>query len=144
MIPAMSLTALYPQHLQAVCQRHDYALENAGASHAVIFSGNPKTVFLDDQSYTFKPNAHFVSWAPLVNLPLSYIVYTPGETPRLIYYQPHDYWHVVPGEPDGYWTAQFDVRVVHNIDDIADHLPADRSKCVLIGEIDDAAHAFGI
>jgi len=153
MMPAMNddysdnnptLAALYPQHLETVLRRHDYALENAGASHIVIFSGSPKTVFLDDQSYTFKPNAHFVSWAPLVNLPLSYIVYTPGKTPRLIYYQPHDYWHVVPGEPDGYWTSQFDVRVVHNIDEIADHLPEDLGMCILIGEIDDDAHAFGI
>jgi Xaa-Pro dipeptidase len=153
MIPAMNddysnknpnLATLYPQHLEAVCQRHDFALENAGASHAIIFSGNPKTVFLDDMSYAFKPNAHFVSWAPLVNLPLSYIVYTPGDKPRLIYYQPRDYWHVVPGEPDGYWAAQFDVRVVHSVDEIADHLPADRSKCVLIGEIDDETHAFGV
>lgn len=139
-----NLAALYPQHLNAVCSRHDHALESAGASHVVLFSGSPKIVFLDDMAYAFKPNAHFVSWVPLANLPLSYIVYQPGETPRLIYYQPHDYWHVVPGEPSGYWTSQFDIRVVHTVDEIADHLPEDRSKCVLIGEIDDEAHAFGI
>lgn len=138
------LGALYPQHLQAIRERHDRALENAGASHAVIFSGNPKTVFLDDRPYAFKPSAHFVSWAPLTNLPLSYIVYTPGQKPRMIYYQPRDYWHVVPDEPDGYWTPQFDVRIVHSVDAIADHLPGDRNKCILIGEIDDDAHAFGI
>ena len=138
------LATLYPAHLETVRQRHDHALENAGANHAVIFSGSSRIVFLDDMPYAFKPNAHFVSWAPLVSLPLSYIVYTPGETPRLIYYQPRDYWHVVPGEPDGYWTAHFDVRVVHTIDDIADHLPEDRSRCILIGEINDNTHAFGI
>jgi Xaa-Pro dipeptidase len=77
-------------------------------------------------------------------LPLSYIVYTPGEKPRLIYYQPRDYWHVVPGAPDGYWTSAFDIDVVHSIDEVAKHLPADRDTCVLIGEIDDDAHAFGI
>ena len=138
------LATLYPAHLETVRQRHDHALENAGANHAVIFSGSPRIVFLDDMPYAFKPNAHFVSWAPLASLPLSYIVYTPGETPRLIYYQPRDYWHVVPGEPDGYWTAHFDVRVVHTIDDIGDHLPEDRSRCILIGEINDNTHAFGI
>ena len=153
MIPTMNddysdknpaLATLYSQHLETVCERHDYALDKAGADHAVIFSGNPKTVFLDDMSYAFKPNAHFVSWVPLVSLPLSYIVYTPGEMPRLIYYQPHDYWHVVPGEPDGYWASHFDVRVVHTMDEIAGQLPTDGSKCVIIGEIDDDAHAFGI
>jgi Xaa-Pro dipeptidase len=139
-----ALAALYPQHIRSVCARHDYALEKAGANHAVIFSGSPKYAFLDDHSYPFKANPHFVSWAPLTTLPLSYIVYTPGEKPRLIYFQPHDYWHVVPGAPDGYWTPEFDIRVVHSIEDVAEHLPADRDTCVLIGEIDDDEHTFGI
>jgi Xaa-Pro dipeptidase len=139
-----TLAALYPDHVQSVCQRHDHALERAGVSHAVIFSGSPKVAFLDDASYPFRANPHFVSWAPLTELPLSYIIYTPGEKPVLVYYQPHDYWHVVPDTPDGYWTSHFDIRVVHTADEIAEHLPTDRSQCVLIGEIEDEAHAFGI
>ena len=139
-----TLGALYPRHIAAVCARHDYALEKAGAGSAVIFSGNPKVAFLDDKPYAFKANPHFVGWAPLTELPLSYIVYTPGETPRLVYYQPRDYWHVVPGAPDGYWTSQFDVRVVHSLDAVAEHLPEDRDNCILLGEVDDAAHSFGI
>jgi len=138
------LGELYPQHLETVRKRHDHALEQAGAAHAVIFSGAPKYAFLDDHDYPFRPNPHFVSWAPLIRLPLSYIVYTPGEKPVLIYYQPHDYWHPVPGAPDGYWTAQFDIRVVHNVDDVAEHLPEDRDRCIAVGEFDDDAHAFGI
>ncbi|MCK5325487.1 MAG: Xaa-Pro dipeptidase [Woeseiaceae bacterium] len=138
------LGELYPQHLETVRKRHDHALEQAGAAHAVIFSGAPKYAFLDDHDYPFQPNPHFVSWAPLIRLPLSYIVYTPGEKTVLIYYQPHDYWHPVPGAPDGYWTAQFDIRVVHNVDDVAEHLPEDRDRCIAVGEFDDDAHAFGI
>ncbi len=139
-----TLGPLFAEHIEIVASRHDHALEEAGAGHAVIYSGSPKTAFLDDYQIPFRPNPHFVSWAPLTQLPLSYIVYTPGEVPRLIYYQPLDYWHVVPGAPDGYWTNQFDIRVVHTIDDIAEHLPADREKCIVIGEIDDNAMAFGI
>ena len=59
--------------------RHDHALEQAGASHAIIYSGNPKIAFQDDYQMPFKPNPHFVSWVPLTQLPFSYIVYTPGE-----------------------------------------------------------------
>jgi len=139
-----ALGALYGDHLETITARHDYALEQAGASHAVIYSGNPKLAFLDDYHHPFKANPHFVGWVPLIALPFSYIVYTPGETPVLIYYQPHDYWHVVPGSPDGYWTSHLDVRVVHSIDEIAAHLPADREKCIAIGEFDDEALAFGI
>lgn len=139
-----SLGALFKDHLNAVTARHDHALEKAGASHAVIYSGNPQVAFLDDYLYPFKANPHFVSWAPLTSLPFSYIVYAPGETPVLIYYQPKDYWHVVPGAPSGYWTDQFDIRVVHAIEDIAAHLPEQRENCILVGEIDDETMAFGI
>jgi len=138
------LGSLYPAHVQELCARHDHALENSGASHAIIFSGCPKTAFLDDFQYPFKANAHFLSWAPLPNLPLSYIVYTPGEVPQLIYYLPHDYWHPVPGQPEGYWTDQFDIRIVHSLDDVPKHLPEDSEKCILIGEVEDTAHVFGI
>ena len=139
-----ALGALYAEHMQTLTARHDHALEQAGANHAVIYSGNPKIAFQDDYQMPFKPNPHFVSWLPLTTLPFSFIVYTPGEKPVLIYYQPHDYWHVVPGAPDGYWTRQFDIRIVHTIDDIATHLPAAREKCIVIGEIDDESLAFGI
>ncbi len=139
-----ALGRLYAQHVEAICRRHDHALECAGASHAVIFSGAPKFAFLDDNTYPFRANPHFVGWAPLTRLPLSYIVYTPGEKPVLVYFQPHDYWHPVPGTPDGYWTPHFDIRIVHELDEAAAQLPTDRDKCILIGEIDDAKHAFGI
>jgi Xaa-Pro dipeptidase len=138
------LGQLYPEHVREICARHDYALEKSGAAHAVIFSGTPGRVFLDDQEYPFKPNAHFLSWAPLTALPNSYIVYTPGEKPRLIYFLPRDYWHSVPDQPDGYWSSEFDIRIVHSTDEIAAHLPEDREKCVLIGELDDPASAFDI
>ena len=139
-----SLGALYESHIQALTTRHDHALETAGASHAVIYSGNPKIAFLDDNSYPFKANPHFVSWVPLTNLPCSYIVYTPGKIPVLVYFQPRDYWHVVPDSPDGFWTDYFDIRVVHASEDIAAHLPREREKCILIGEIENDALAFGI
>lgn len=138
------LGALFASHLETVCRRHDYALEKSGASHAVIYSGNPKVAFLDDYHYPFRANPHFVCWAPLLSVPFSYVVYTPGETPVLVYFQPHDYWHVVPGAPDGYWTKYFDIRIVNSVDEIARHLPAEIEKCVLVGEVDDDTMTFGI
>jgi len=139
-----SLGASYASHIQTVAQRHDHALEQAGASHAIIYSGNPKIAFLDDNTYPFRANPHFISWVPLTNLPYSYIVYTPGEKPVLVYFQPHDYWHVVPGAPDGYWTDHFDIRIVHAIEEVAAHLPGRREQCIVIGEFDDASLAHGI
>lgn len=138
------LGELYPAHIGMLKATYDDALEQSGAAHAVIFSGALHYSFLDDNSYPFRANPHFLAWAPLTALPLSYIVYTPGEKPSLIYYQPHDYWHSVPGAPDGFWSDEFDIRIVHEVADAAKHLPPDRSKCILIGELLDEAQAFGI
>ena len=69
------LSKLYPRHIQTLKMRHDSALERAGAGHAVIFSGSPRGVFLDDYSYPFKPNPHFVSWLPLVDTPNCFLIY---------------------------------------------------------------------
>ncbi len=139
-----ALGALYAEHIDNLKFRHDHALEQAGASHVIIYSGNPRLAFQDDYHLPFKPNPHFVSWVPLTALPFSYIVYTPGEKPVLIFYQPHDYWHVVPDAPSGYWTHQFDIRIVNTVDEIAAHLPESREKSIIIGEIIDDSLAFGI
>ncbi|MFT5501005.1 MAG: Xaa-Pro dipeptidase [Woeseiaceae bacterium] len=138
------LGLLYPAHIQTIKARHDNALERAGAGHAVIFSGAPRGVFLDDYNYPFKPNPHFVNWLPLTKTPWCYVVYTPQEMPVLVYYQERDYWHLPPANPEGYWTAYFDIRIVHELEEIAEHLPQDRDKSILIGEIHDDSHAFGI
>jgi Xaa-Pro dipeptidase len=138
------LGSLYPDHIQTIKSRHDQALERAGAGHAVIFSGAPRAVFLDDYDYPFKPNPHFVSWLPLTQTPYCYVIHTPGETPVLVYYQEKDYWHLPPANPDGYWADQFGIRIVHTSDDIGRHLPEDRSQCILIGEINDPTQAFGV
>lgn len=138
------LADLYPDHVQTLKSRHDRALERAGAGHAVIFSGAPRGVFLDDYDYPFKANPHFVSWLPLVDTPYSYIVYTPGDRPILIYYQEKDYWHLPPANPEGFWAGQFDIRIVHSLDDVAKHLPGDQDKCILVGEINEESHALGI
>ena len=138
------LGRLYAGHVETLRARHDHALDSSGAASLVIFSGAPKFAFLDDLQYPFRANPHFLSWAPLPRLPLSYLVYTPGDRPVLIYCIPHDYWHPVPAQPDGYWTPYFDIRIVNDLREAGAHLPQDRDKCVLIGEIDHAQHAFGI
>ncbi len=139
-----ALAELYPAHLATVSARHDAALAKAGAAHAVIFSGAPVYAFLDDHAYPFRANPHFLAWAPLDGLALSYIAYTPGKAPVLVYYQPRDYWHSVPGAPGGFWADHFDLRIVHEPSEVGKHLPPSRDKCIFIGELRDQDQAFGI
>jgi Xaa-Pro dipeptidase len=139
-----ALSVHYAEHVAILKERHDRALERAGAGHAVIFSGAPLPVFLDDYDYPFKANPHFVSWLPLSHHPRCYIIYTPGHRPVLVYYQEKDYWHLPPEDPEGFWTSQFDIRIVHAADEVSRHLPDDLDKCILIGDIRDETQALGI
>ena len=139
-----ALGALYSRHLDILLARYDAALERVGAGHAVIYSGKPRQSFLDDRAYPYVPNPHFLSWLPVTDAPQSYLVYTPGEKPVLIFYQPHDYWHRVPDEPSGYWTGFFDIRVIHERAEAERHLPESLDKCVFLGEIGDPAATCSI
>ena len=62
----------------------------------------------------------------------------------LVYFQEKDYWHSPPTDPEGYWTAYFDIRVVHEVDDIQQHMPESREKCIFIGESHDGSHTMKI
>ena len=91
--------SLYPAHLQTIKGRVDDALQKHGFDHLLVASGVEKFEFLDDRPYPFKPNAQFKAWLPLTHHASSWIAYTPGQKPVLVYYQPDDYWHVPPTAP---------------------------------------------
>ncbi len=97
--------------------------------------------FLDDMPYPFKPNPQFKYWAPLSQHPNSWIAYTPGRKPVLVYYQPDDYWHVPPSAPNGEWVEHFDIRIIHDAADAVQHLP-DASRAAIVGEADAALGAY--
>ena len=132
------LAKLYPDHLAALKQRSDAALARGGHDHLVIAAGQPRIQFLDDRPYPFAVNPHFKHWLPVTKAPGSWIVYTPGQRPKLVYLQPHDYWHVVPDAPAGYWVEHFDIVIIREADEAEAHLPRDIARCAIIGE-DNAA-----
>ena len=126
-------TSLYPQHLATLCERADQALAFGGFDHLVIAAGTPLRKFLDDQDYPFTVNPHFKHWLPLTDAPGSWIVYTPGSKPKLIFLQPRDYWHVVPQAPHGYWVEHFDISIVRNAADAATQLPTSHRAVIAAG-----------
>jgi len=134
------LAKLYPAHLATLKQRSDAALARSGHDHLVIAAGRPRMQFLDDRPYPFAVNPHFKHWLPVTRAPGSWIVYTPGQRPKLVYLQPHDYWHVVPDAPAGYWVEHFDIAIIRDADEAKAHLPKDAARCAIIGE-DNAALA---
>jgi Xaa-Pro dipeptidase len=134
---ADNLAALYPAHVQELKQRHDRALREGGFDHAVIYGGDQHGIFLDDMPYPFKVNPHFKAWLPVLNNPNCAIVYTPGRKPRLVYYQPVDYWYKPAGDPTGFWVDQFDIAMIARPEDLRKHLPTG-SRTAFLGETADA------
>ena len=132
------LAKLYPDHLRTLQSRADAALARGGFDHLVVAAGVLRDQFLDDRPYPFAVNPHFKHWLPVTKAPGSWIVYTPGAKPKLVYLQPRDYWHVVPEAPAGYWVEHFDVAIVHEAHAALAHLPKALSRCAIIGE-DNAA-----
>ncbi|MBN8887178.1 MAG: Xaa-Pro dipeptidase [Rudaea sp.] len=132
------LAKLYPDHLATLTARSDTALARGSYDHLVVAAGTPRYQFLDDRPYPFAVNPHFKHWLPVTKAPGSWLVYTPGHKPKLIYLQPHDYWHVVPEAPAGYWVEHFDIEIIREAGEAKAHLPANVARCAIVGE-DNAA-----
>lgn len=128
------LAQLYPDHLRTLKQRADTALARGGFDHLLICAGVPRYEFLDDRPYPYSTNPHFKHWLPVTKAPGSWLVYTPGQKPKLIYLQPHDYWHVVPDAPAGYWVEHFDVVIIRSAAEAETHLPKALARCAILGE----------
>src|SRR5690606_5175096 len=123
------LYRLYAGHLATQRRNADAALQRVQRDHLVIAAGQPAMQFLDDRPYPFAVNPHFKHWLPVTRAPGSWLVYTPGERPRLIYLQPRDYWHVVPEAPAGYWVEHVDIAIIREPDEARALLPADPARC---------------
>ncbi|MCV2352369.1 Xaa-Pro dipeptidase [Paucibacter sp. Y2R2-4] len=127
----------YAQHLTLLQQRSENALARCGFDALLIASGIEKYAFLDDRPYLFQPNPHFKHWLPLVNHPNSWLLLRPGHKPRVVYYQPDDYWHVPPSAPTGEWVEHVELIVISRAEDAAAHLKAP-GRLAIIGEADAA------
>jgi len=136
------LHALYAEHLATLKARADAALALAGRDHLVIASGTPRYQFLDDRPYPFAVSPWFKHWVPVTKAPGSWLAYTPGKKPKLIYLQPHDYWHVVPEAPAGYWVEHFDITIIREAGEAAQHLPKDVARSAIVGEDNAAVGAY--
>lgn len=126
--------ALYSQHLGEMIRRADTALARAGFDHLVVPSGTLHYQVFDDRDYPYAVNPQFKTWLPLTRLPYSWLIHTPGKRPTLVFYQPFDYWHVVPDAPSGWWVEHFDIHIIRKPEEALALLPADPSRCAILGE----------
>ncbi len=140
-MPNARLSSLYPQHLATLQARAAEALRRGGFDHLVIPSGTLHYQAFDDRDYPYVVNPQFKAWLPLTQAPGSWLVITPGQRPKLLFLQPHDYWHVVPEMPSGYWVEHFDIEVIRTADEAQRLLPG-VFRCAIVGEPQSALGSY--
>ena len=138
-----ALDRLHPAHVDELKRRMDRALAAHGYDAVVIHSGAAGCSFLDDRSYPFRANPHFLQWVPLQDGEHSFVAYAPGARPRLVFHQPADYWHSAPERPEGAWTSGFDVEMVASASEARALLPTAGRRVAWIGEWSAAFEDWG-
>jgi Xaa-Pro dipeptidase len=138
-----NLAANYKTHIDTMLSNARTILERSGLESMVIHSGKLKYMFQDDMTYPFKANPIFLEWVPIVNNPNCWIVVNKADKPKLVFFQPVDFWHSVPADPTEYWVDHFDFVKLANVDDIDSLLPNDKSKSVYLGEYEEDAKDLG-
>lgn len=141
-MPTSDPKALYADHLAVLESRADEALIRGGFDHLVVPSGALHYQVFDDRDYPYAVNPQFKAWLPLTQVPNSWLVYTPGDRPKVVYYQPFDYWHVVPEAPSGAWVDYFDVIVIRKPEEALEHLPKNAARCAILGEAQSALGGY--
>ena len=106
----------YQAHVAELQLRWEKALQAEGYEAALIHAGSKLESFLDDYEYPFRCNPHLLWWLPLTHHHDSALLIRPGHRPKLFYYQPDDYWHVSPADPESWWADEFEVIAVRDAD----------------------------
>ncbi len=111
------ITQGYKAHVNELQKGWENALQAESFDAALIHAGSKLVSFMDDYEYPFRTNPHLLSWLPLGSQHDSALLIRPGQRPKLYYYQPDDYWHVRPEDPESWWADEFEVVPVRDIED---------------------------
>lgn len=133
----------YSEHIRILQARIVEALERESLDGLVIHSGQGKRHFLDDTNYPFRVNPHFKAFLPVVDNPNSWIIVNGKDKPKLIFYQPDDFWHKVPETPNSFWVDHFDIQILKQANKVEQLLPYDKAKYAYVGEYIEVAKALG-
>lgn len=131
---------LFPQHIKRVKQLVDQRIVQHGFEALIVHSGAPLYRFLDDLEYPFKVNPQFSWWVP-EQFPSSLVAYRPGAKPRLFFYQPIDYWHLQPSDPDPDWADEFELVPMRKAEEWREQL-TDSPRVAVIGNAPKLAEHF--
>jgi Xaa-Pro dipeptidase len=101
--------SLYHQHIQTLIQRYNEACHQFQLDAIVLHSGSTSYIAEDDRSYPFSPYPFAQQWLPYDLSPDTWVVFSPKTGLTLYWPAKQDFWHVVPEEPSGDWTADWSI-----------------------------------
>jgi Xaa-Pro dipeptidase len=133
--------SFYAAHVAEMQRRWESSLDAENFDAAVVHSGTPMYSFQDDYEYAFRPNPNFLAWLPLTHHHDSVLMVVPGRRPRLVYFQPDDYWYLPPSDPEAWWADHFDIEIVRDTDEWRRKVPAGRVAA--IGDSPSLADVYG-
>lgn len=127
----------YKKHINSLCLNTKKILEKYELKSIFIDSGALRQSFLDDYSYPFKANPHFVHWCPLSNVPKAYIWYRIDKVPVLFYPNADDFWHkttLLPNENNQLWAKEFEIIPYTEKEQVKNIIISDSKNCAYVGE----------
>ncbi len=124
----------YADHIATVRARFDAALAATGFDSVLIYAGQPRVAFLDDNAAPYKVNPMFKYWVPVLASPKSAIFYTPGEKPVVFLFQPRDFWHAKVEVPEEEWQQHVELVIIDEQDKMTAWLGDKIKSAAFIGE----------
>ncbi len=112
---------LFKQHIARLLDNTSHILQELSLPGLILSSGEPIFYFEDDHDVPFHPNHHFKHWLPL-NSEGHLLIITPGDKPKLLAFQPEDFWHEVKSVTDEFWSSEFTIIPFHKTDDIWEYV----------------------
>ncbi len=125
---------LYKNHLLKVLNTFDVIMQKHSYDQVILYSGDEKVVYLDDNLYPFKVYINFKYFAPVLNYPNSFIIYKSSEKPKLILLQKIDFWDSQPHALKGICCDFFDISYYNNLEDMRKQLPSKLKNTAFLGE----------
>ncbi|MEM7218906.1 MAG: Xaa-Pro dipeptidase [Pseudomonadota bacterium] len=102
-------SAAFGDHIAAVAHTWQAALAAEALDTVIVSAGSATYYFRDDQAPPQRVNPHFAQWFPDAAVEHCELV-VGGSKPKLLFYQPADFWHQPPSVP-AWADAHFDVEV---------------------------------
>ena len=137
-----ALADLYRTHVAELQQTTERALAETGFDRLLLHSGVPHTYFADDNDAPFVPTPHFAHWAP-VEGPGHVLEVRPGKKPRLVRYQPRDFWYEPPHPAPDFVAAVIEVVDTETPDALWAAVGTNGARTAFLGEAVDEAAARG-